>query len=131
MDKSKSQLWIFYNKLARQGARTDISPNGEKLPTWAKWLESKGIGINTPTRHFQALGWLPSDSLVSRLTGKVISQLWGFYNKLKVQGRRSDLSENSLKLPTWFEWIKAKGINHETAWTCGKIPISCQPGLNG
>jgi hypothetical protein len=35
-----SQLWVFYNKLA-VGHRRKSSPNGEQLPTWAKWLESK------------------------------------------------------------------------------------------
>ena len=55
-----TMLWIFYHKLKRQGQRTDFSANAEKLPTWLEWLDSKGIGSDTPIRHFRALGWLPS-----------------------------------------------------------------------
>ena len=61
-------LWIFYNKLANPGKRVDLVPNGQRLPTWAEWLESKGIGIHTPTRHFKALGWLPSEEPEKRTT---------------------------------------------------------------
>jgi hypothetical protein len=28
------------------------------LPSWLEWLEVKGIGSDTPIRHFQTLGWL-------------------------------------------------------------------------
>jgi len=58
-----STLWIFYNKLKVQGRRSDLSANADKLTTWLGWLEAKGIGSDTPIRHFKALGWLPSDSL--------------------------------------------------------------------
>lgn len=64
-----SKLWIFYNKLSKPGARNDLSPNGDRLPTWQEWLSLKGIGQNTPTRHFKLLGWLPQDALVTRFTG--------------------------------------------------------------
>ena len=63
-----SELWIFYNKLKVQGRRSDLVENSIKLPTWHEWLESKGISVKTPLNHFKALGWLPSDSLVSRFT---------------------------------------------------------------
>ena len=65
-----SELWIFYNKLKVQGRRTDLSPNGEKLPTWEEWLEGKGIGKNTAARHFKALGWMPGSAHVSLATGE-------------------------------------------------------------
>lgn len=65
-----SQLWVFYNKL-KVGHRPKSSLNREQLPTWEEWLTNKGIGKNTPTLHFQQLGWLPSDSLVDRLTGNI------------------------------------------------------------
>jgi hypothetical protein len=42
------------------------------------------------------------------LSGDVLSTLWIFYNKLKVQGRRTDLLTNVEKLPTWIEWMEAK-----------------------
>lgn len=47
-----------------------------------------------------------------RLTGDVICTLWIFYNKLKVQGRRTDLIRNQIKLPTWLECLESKGISH-------------------
>jgi len=59
--KGSLTLWIFYNKLARPGKRTDLPSNDGRLPTWYEWLESKGIGESTPLRHFKALGWLPSE----------------------------------------------------------------------
>jgi hypothetical protein len=62
-------LWIFYNKLKRQGARRDLSENSDKLPTWLEWIESKGISDKTPISHFKQLGWLSSDSMVSKMTG--------------------------------------------------------------
>lgn len=53
-----SVLWVFYNKLKKQGQRTDLSENSEKLPTWLEWIESKGISDKTPINHFKQLGWL-------------------------------------------------------------------------
>lgn len=67
-----SILWIFYNKLPRiEGRPKKTLPFGGVLPRWSNWLLNKGISENTPIRHFQALGWLPSDSLVGRLTGNI------------------------------------------------------------
>ncbi len=45
-----------------------------------------------------------------RLSIDVVSELWVFYQKLKVQGRRTDLSTNVEKLPTWIDWLETKGI---------------------
>ncbi len=64
-----SELWVFYNKLAFKTGVGDNPPNGGKWPTWYEWLQNKGIGENTPLRHFKALGWLSSDSLVGKMTG--------------------------------------------------------------
>lgn len=64
-----SILWIFYNKLKKQGKRNDLSEISDKLPTWLEWIESKGISDKTPINHFKALGWLPSDSLEAKHTG--------------------------------------------------------------
>jgi len=51
------RLYIFYIKLAQPGIRTDLSSNDDRLPTWKEWLELKGIGLSTPTRHFKKMGW--------------------------------------------------------------------------
>ncbi len=67
--KVLSELWVFYNKLARPGKRTDLVANATRLPTWDDWIKSKGIDRTTAYRHFKALGWLPGDSLVSKMTG--------------------------------------------------------------
>ena len=39
-----SELWVFYQKLAKPGKRTDLPSFDGRLPTWYEWLESKGIG---------------------------------------------------------------------------------------
>lgn len=66
-----STLWIFYNKLAKPGKRTDLSENSERLPTWLEWLDSKGISDKTPINHFKALGWFPANNAhVSYATGE-------------------------------------------------------------
>ena len=52
------QLWVFYQKLAFRTGGVDKSANTE-LPTWTDWLEAKGIGSDTPIRHFKRLGWMP------------------------------------------------------------------------
>ena len=73
-----------------------------------------------------------------RLTGDVISELWIFYNKLKVQGKRTDLSANAEKLPAWLEWLEAKGIGSDTpirrfkalGWLPGKAHVSLATGEN-
>lgn len=64
-----STLWIFYHKLKAQGRRSDLTENSVKLPTWFEWIKAKGIDHDTALNRFKALGWLPSDSLVSKLTG--------------------------------------------------------------
>jgi len=53
-----------------QGQRSDLSGNPLKLPTWLKWLKTKGIDKETPLKHFRALGWLKSDVHVSLNTGE-------------------------------------------------------------
>jgi len=73
-----------------------------------------------------------------RLTTDVVSDLWIFYNKLKVQGERRDLSENSDKLPAWLEWLESKGISDKTplnhfkklGWIEGKPIVSLFTGNN-
>lgn len=52
-----AKAYVFYLVLAMPGKRMDLSPNGERLPTWSEWTDLKGIGINTLTRHFKELGW--------------------------------------------------------------------------
>lgn len=88
-------LWIFYNKLAMPGARTDLLKTFRRLPTWYEWLESKGISHPTPLNHFKALGWLPSPDdeeeskeivlpdertiIVNELKKKFVEELSGMY----------------------------------------------------
>lgn len=53
------QLWFFYLSLPRvRGRPKKNDPNGSFLPTWREWLKAKGLGINTPLRHFYQKGWL-------------------------------------------------------------------------
>lgn len=64
------KLWIFYNKLPRQEGRPKkTTENSAVIPTWIQWIESKGISDKTPVNHFKQFGWLPSDSMVSKMTG--------------------------------------------------------------
>ncbi len=49
-----------------------------------------------------------------RLSVEVMGVMWVFYHKLKVQGQRSDLSQNCEKLPTWLEWLDKHGISPNT-----------------
>lgn len=58
-----TQLWFFYNKLAKPGARLDLVENSMRLPSWYDWLKSKGIAHDTPLNHFKKLGWLFSDNV--------------------------------------------------------------------
>lgn len=50
-----------------------------------------------------------------RLTENVLAELWVFYNKLKVGHRRKSVA-NATQLPTWEQWIEAKGIDRSTAF---------------
>ncbi len=52
------KAFCFYFKLAIVGQRTDLSPIGERLPTWTEWVKAKGFGVNTLTRHFVKLKWI-------------------------------------------------------------------------
>lgn len=62
-----STLWVFYNKLKRQGDRTDLVTDDTRLPTWERWIGAKGISRMTAYRHFQKLGWLPDSEPVEPL----------------------------------------------------------------
>ena len=88
-------LWVFYNKLASPGKRSDLPSNDGRIqmPTW----------YDLSANAEKLPGWQD-----------VIAGLWVFYNKLKAQGQRSDLTQNCVKLPTWFEWLKTKGIAPNT-----------------
>ena len=73
-----------------------------------------------------------------RLTTDVISHLWIFYNKLKNPGQRTDLPQNCVRLPSWENWLKSKGIapntplNHfkRLGWIEGKPIVSLFTGNN-
>ena len=74
-----------------------------------------------------------------RLTGDVISELWIFYNKLKVgHNPKKSSSENSDLLPTWIDWLASKGISDKTptnhfkalGWLPGKAHVSLATGEN-
>jgi N6-adenosine-specific RNA methylase IME4 len=52
------KCFLVYEELALPGARTDLSPNGERLPSWTEWVKAKGFGKNTLTRHFARLEWI-------------------------------------------------------------------------
>ena len=64
---AEEQMWFFYRVLPRKEGNPNFqpkkptTPNGVVVPTWSEWLSNKGIGENTPIRHFKARGWLPDD----------------------------------------------------------------------
>ncbi len=102
-----SELWVFYQKLKVQGKRTDLSTNVEKLPTWIEWLDNKGIAAPTPLRHFKALGWLPGDSLVGKMTGNAENYTpAAIIDKVKTVLGRIDLDPASCEMAQ--QVVKAK-----------------------
>ncbi len=104
-----SELWVFYHKLKVQGKRTDLSANAEKLPTWLEWLEAKGIGSDTPLRHFRALGWMPS-SLVERMTGNaenytpiaIIEKVKAVLGGIDLDPASCDMAQEVVKAKTYY-----------------------------
>jgi len=63
--------------------------------------------FNSENEKFDELiyGW-------RRFTIDIVSDLWIFYNKLKI-GHNPSRSENS-DLPTWLAWLESKGISDKT-----------------
>jgi len=102
-----SELWVFYQKLARPGKRTDLGANA---PGWQEWLNSKGICKDTPIRHFKSLGWLPSDSLVGKLTGNaenytpppVIEKVKEVLGKIDLDPASCEKAQKAIKAKTYY-----------------------------
>ena len=73
-----------------------------------------------------------------RLTLDVISELWIFYNKLKVGHNPKKSRPSNEGLPSWYEWLASKGIGESTplrhfkalGWMTGTAHVSLATGEN-
>ncbi len=106
-----SELWVFYNKLKVGHNPKKSRPSNEgQLPTWYEWLASKGIGESTPLRHFKALGWLPLDSLVSKMTGNaenytpapVIEKVREVLGTIELDPATCRMAQETVKAETYY-----------------------------
>ena len=61
------KCFLVYQELALPGARTDLCPNGQRLPTWTEWVKAKGFGVHTLTRHFIKLKWIEREEKTPEL----------------------------------------------------------------
>ncbi len=132
-----AELWIFYNKLSSPGKRTDLSPNGDGLPSWKDWLKEKGIGENTPLRHFKALGWAETTTHVSHNSGnnewytpsKFVEAAKEVMGDIKTDPASSPIANKTIQAETFYT-EEDDGLAQEWGDTVWINPPYSQPAIS-
>lgn len=131
-----SELWVFYQKLAFKTGSSESVPDGT-LPTWRDWLEAKGIGKETPLRHFKALGWMKAAPHVSHNTGenewytppKFIKAAREVMGGIDTDPASSKVANKTIRADTYYD-VKDDGLEQEWGKTVWINPPYSQPEIS-